>query len=55
MYRIPRIQFTELKKINKQKGPSGDASFTFGRRRNQPRKTEGGGDHGARREGERGT
>jgi hypothetical protein len=31
MYRIPRTQSTELKKVNKLKGPSGDASIPFGR------------------------
>jgi hypothetical protein len=30
-YRIPRIQSTELKKINKQKGPSEGASISLGR------------------------
>jgi hypothetical protein len=35
MYRIPRIQFTELKKVNKPKGPSEDASIHFGERRKQ--------------------
>jgi hypothetical protein len=31
MYRIPRIQSTELKKTNKQKRPSEDASILLGR------------------------
>ena len=31
MYRIPRIQSTELKKVNKLKGPSEDASIPLGR------------------------
>ena len=30
-YRIPRMQPTELKKINKPKGPSKDASISLGR------------------------
>ena len=30
-YRIPRIQSTELKKVNKPKGPSENASITLGR------------------------
>jgi hypothetical protein len=30
-YRIPRLQSTELKKVNKQKDPSEDASISFGR------------------------
>jgi hypothetical protein len=31
MYRIARIQSTELKKVNKQKGPNEDASIPLGR------------------------
>jgi hypothetical protein len=31
MYRIPKIQFTELKKLNKLKCPSEDASVPLGR------------------------
>jgi hypothetical protein len=31
MYRIPRIQSIEFKKINKPKDPSEDASIPFGR------------------------
>ena len=31
MYRIPKIQSTELKKVNKLKGPSEDASDPHGR------------------------
>jgi hypothetical protein len=30
-YRIPRIQSTELKKVNKPKGPSEDAIIPLGR------------------------
>ena len=30
-YRIPRIQSTELKKVNKVKGPSEDTSILLGR------------------------
>jgi hypothetical protein len=30
MYRIPRIQSIGLKKVNKPKGPSDDASFPLG-------------------------
>ena len=32
-YRVPRIKFTELKKANKPKGPSEDASFPRGRKK----------------------
>ena len=32
-YRIPRIKSTELKKVNKQKGPSEDASIPLRRKR----------------------
>jgi hypothetical protein len=35
MYRISKIQFTELKKFNKLKGPSKDASVPLGREKNQ--------------------
>jgi hypothetical protein len=35
MYRIPKIQFTELKKINKLKCPSEDTSVPLGERRKQ--------------------
>ena len=35
MYRIPRIQSTELKKVNKQKGPSGILQSHLGGRRKQ--------------------
>jgi hypothetical protein len=31
MYRIPRIQSKELKKVNKPKGPSENASISLGR------------------------
>jgi hypothetical protein len=30
-YRMPRIQCTELKKFNKKKGPSEDASISLGK------------------------
>jgi hypothetical protein len=30
-YRLPKIQSTELKKLNKLKGPSDDASAPLGR------------------------
>jgi len=33
MYRILRIQFTELEKVNKQKGPSEDASILLRRKK----------------------
>ena len=39
--RIPRIQFTELKKVNKQKGPSEDASVPLGREKKIITKGEG--------------
>jgi hypothetical protein len=31
MYRIPRIQSTELKKVNELKGPKEDVSIALGR------------------------
>jgi hypothetical protein len=31
MHRIPRIQSSEFKKVNKLKGPSENASIIFGR------------------------
>ena len=33
-YRIPKIQSTELKKVNKLKGPREDASVPLGREKN---------------------
>ena len=39
-YRIPKIQSTELKKVNKLKGPSKDASVPLGReKKDTPLKT----------------
>jgi hypothetical protein len=35
-YRIPKIQSTELKKVNKLKEPSENVSIPLGRRRKQP-------------------
>jgi hypothetical protein len=32
-HRIPRIQPTELKQVNKPQGPSEDASITLGRKK----------------------
>jgi hypothetical protein len=32
-YKIPRIQSTDFKKVNKQKGPSEDASLLLGRKK----------------------
>jgi hypothetical protein len=48
MYRIPRIQSTELKKVNKQKGPSEDASIPLER---EKKTITGGRDLGGRGEG----
>ena len=46
-YRIPKIQSTELKKVNKLKGPSEDASVPLRREKKAITSGEG------RREGER--
>ena len=41
MYRIPRIQSTDLKKLNSSKGPSEDISIPLGReKRSQGRDME---------------
>jgi hypothetical protein len=44
MYRIPRIQSTELKKFNKSKGPSEDISIPVQREKKEitRRRKEGG-------------
>ena len=43
MYRIPRIESTELKKVNKQKGPNEDVSTLLGtEKKNHRRQREGG-------------
>jgi hypothetical protein len=34
-FRIPRIQSTNLKKVNNQKGPSEDASIPLGREKKE--------------------
>jgi hypothetical protein len=54
-YRIPRIQSTEFKKVNKLKGPTEDASIP--RRREKKAITGEGGDLDEKgdREGKRGT
>jgi hypothetical protein len=41
MYRIPKVQSTELKKFNKLKGPSEDTSVPLGREKNQSQGGEG--------------
>ena len=43
MFRIPRIQFTELRKVNEQKGPSEDVSIPLGegKESNHRRQREG--------------
>jgi hypothetical protein len=41
-YRIPKIQFTELKKLNKLKCPSEDASVPLGRENKAITSGEGG-------------
>jgi hypothetical protein len=43
-YRIPKIQSTELKKINKQKGQSEDTSVPLGREKKAITSGEGGRD-----------
>jgi hypothetical protein len=42
MYRIPKIQSTELKKLNKRKCPSEDASVPLGREKKAITSREGG-------------
>jgi hypothetical protein len=46
MYRIPKIQSTELKKLNKVKCPSEDTSVSFGREKKAMTSGEGGRDLG---------
>ena len=41
-YRIPKIQYTELKKLNKLKCPSEDASVPLGRQKKAITSGEGG-------------
>ena len=41
-YRIPKIQSTELKKVNKLKGPSEDASVPLGRKKKAITRRKGG-------------
>jgi hypothetical protein len=59
MYRIPKIQSTELEKVKKLKGPSKDASIPLGREKKaiSGQEAEGGRDLGGREdnEGKRGT
>ena len=52
-YRIPKIQSTELKKVNKLKGPSEDTSVPLGRGKKAITRQEGKIDLGGmgRREG----
>ena len=52
MYRIPRIQFTELKKVNKPKGPSEDASILLGREKKAISRGRGREEPGCSRGGE---
>ena len=56
-YRIPKIQSTELKKVNKLKCPSEDASVPLGREKKAVMGEEGGRDLSGKgdREGKRGT
>ena len=42
MYRIPKIQSTELKKVNKLKCPSEDPSVSLGREKKAVTSGEGG-------------
>ena len=51
-YRILRIQSTELKKDNKQKGPSKDSSVPLGKEKKQSWEAEGRRDLSGKREGE---
>jgi hypothetical protein len=51
MYKVPRKQSSELKKVNKLKGPSEDDSVPFGREKkaitgNREMETHGGADQG---------
>ena len=50
-YRIPKIQSTELKKLNKLKCPSEDASVPLGREKKAITSGEGGRDLGGKVEG----
>ena len=50
MYSTHKIQSTELKKVNKQKGPSEEASVPLGREKKAITREEGGrGEVGAKR------
>ena len=51
-YRIPKIQSTELKKVNKLKCPSEDASVPLGREKKAITSGEGGRDLGGKVDGE---
>ena len=51
MYRIPKIQSTELKKLNKRKCPSEDASVPLGREKKAITSGEGGRDLGRKVDG----
>jgi len=46
MYRISKIQSTELKKINKLKGPSEDTAVPLGREKKAMKREEGRRDRG---------
>jgi hypothetical protein len=48
MYRIPKIQSTELKKVNKLKDPSEDDSDPLGREKKAITSGEGGKDLGVK-------
>ena len=50
-YRIPKIQSTELKKVNKLKCPSEDASVPLGREKKAITSGEGGRDLGGKVDG----
>ena len=54
-YRIPKIQSTELKKVNKLKCPSEDASVPLGREKKAITSGEGGRDLGGKAEGRQGS
>jgi hypothetical protein len=50
-YRIPKIQSTEFKKVNKLKSPSEDASISLGREKKAITSGEGGRDLGGKVDG----
>jgi hypothetical protein len=51
MYRVPKIQSTELKTVNKLECPSEDASVPLGREKKEITSGEGGRDLGVKGDG----